>query len=524
MIFNVIFPSAECNILNEETINYLFFDILLKLDFKNYSQSIFHCFEAFFLYLNKKYQTIKPEVLDGYTVQTFELIGLEFLWELFIQSPDSKVTSSCTNLLIRLIRNSQAKSSNNLLGDDSELSPLQIAQNFFIDLAVRTIDQSYKRIEQQQQFGHHEIDIAQEDQNRISRSFDFILKLIEEFEGGSKKSQNNNNPADQLVLTIDNKIQGALPPKRFSVNAYKNMTVGELRKLILSKLNPPIPMDELMMFTKGGILDNDKQTLGEKKFTTNQTIMCSQQKRIDDFFDVTDGQGVSGMIGPQKEVSEREINEKVNDLLGIFAFLQPPLLKYALQKKNYNFEDTVVALLEETNVAIYTQEMEEAEKEERRKKLNAAGKSGKVTSRSLSATLANKSEYFELFLNLLKIPKTDIQSKVWALLSNLPLNATLYEKFNNFIPVILEADFNWKELIDSENSARLLYSLQIMNTFIACGIFDEKEQEAEVNTFCKGESIANISTFSVNLDQRTCAMEAKLRRVPRLCIYILAVH
>lgn len=481
---NCSYLLDECNVLNEETINYLFFDILLKLDFRSYSPSIFHCFEAFFLYLNKKYQTIKPEHLDSYSVQTFELIGLEFLWELFIQSPDSKVITNCSNLLIRLIKNSQVKPSSNLLNDDSELSSLLIAQNFFIDLAARNIRQSYQRVEQQQHFNQQESEVSQEDQNRISRSIDFILKLIEEFEGGinSKKNHNSNNPADQLILTIDNKIGSSLPPKRFTVTAYKTMTVGELRKLIVSKINPPIPADELMMFTKGSILNNDKITLNEKKFTNNQTIICSQQKRIDDYFDISDPLGVTGTFGPQKEITERELNEKVNDLLGILPHLQPPLLKFAFQKKNYNFEDTINALLDQTNVDIYYHEMEEAENEEKKKKAQAVGKSGKalITLRSLSATIANKSEYFELFLQLLKIPKNEIQAKVWALLSNLPLNATLYERFNNIFQEISAVELNWKELIDSENSARLLYSLQIMNTFITCGTFDEKEQEAEV--------------------------------------------
>ena len=385
-----------------------------------------------------------------------------------------------THMLIRLIKNSQVPATTNP-DDDTSVTPLHVAQNHFTNLAMSNILSGYQKVKEGQLLGNPQYEIPLQEQHRITRSIDFILKLIEEFEGGARGKKDQLNPAEQLTIVVDSSMPGALPPKRFNVSATKHMSIGELRKLIASKMNPPVPPEDVMMFSKGAILDKDRASIAERKITNNQTIICSKNQPLDDYYDV----GVQGpTIGPQKEVSEVELNSKIEMLLGIFADqFDISLLKFALQRKNYNTEDTINALLEPSNVELYYEEMEIAEREEKKKKTanNAIeGPSKPAASKSLSGNIADHTEYFELFFELLQIPNNELQAKVWSLLSNLPLNTRLYDRIKGVFEEADGLEVEWEEMIGSENPSRLLYSLQIMNTFITCATLDEKEQAAEV--------------------------------------------
>ena len=377
------------------------------------------------------------------------------------------------------MKNSQVPASNNF-DADSGVTPLQVAQNHFTSLAMSNILSGYQKVKETQLLGNPQFEIPPQELNRISRSIDFIMKLIEEFEGGAR-GKRDQNPAEQVVLVIDNSMPGALPPKKFNLHASKHMSIGELRKLVASKLNPVVTPEEVMMVSKGSFLLNDRATIAEQKIQSNQTIICSKNKPLDDYLDGPVG---APTFGPYKEVSEFELREKLDMMFAIFADqFDENMLKFVLKKKNYSTEDAINALLEPSNIELYYEEMEIAEKEEKKKKTaasNAEGPSKPVAAKSLSATIANQMEYFELFFELLKVPSNELQVKVWGLLSNLPLNTRLYEKIRNVFEEADGYEVDWSEMIGSENPSRLLYSLQIMNTFITCGSLDEKEQAAEV--------------------------------------------
>lgn len=372
----------------------------------------------------------------------------------------------------------------NILEADNDFSPVQLAQNHFIELAMQNILQGYQRMKELQLLSSPDSEISHRDLNRISQSINFILKLIEEFEGGSSSQgkKGHLNAAEQIFLTVDNKLPAALPPKKFPISVSKNLTIGELRSIIAGQLTPPVAPDEIMMVTKGSILDNNSTTINDKKIQSNQTIMCMKNKPADDY--ITEGP-ILAIMGPQKPpVSEAEINQKVEELLNIFPDFDIPLLEFILQKKSYNTEEVAITMLDPSNVDTYRAEMETAQIDQNKKNnSDREGNSragGQGTARSLSATIANQSEYFELFFQLLKLPINELQNKVWNLLSILPLNAKLYERIRGIFENNDSMQINWNELLDSDNSARLLYSLQIMSTFINCTTLDENEQALEV--------------------------------------------
>ena len=483
---------GDYNILNDDAINHIFFDVLLKLDFRSYSSAAFNCYEAFFLFLNKKYQTIKFEHHGQYKVLTFDLIGLEFLWELFLQSTDSKVTSKASGLLIRIIKNSKVVTEN-LLQEvqqipeiQNDLSPLELAQNHFVELTMKNVLQGCQRVKEQQLIEDAYQDVSPQDQNRISRSIDFLVKLIEEFDGlnNSKGKAAQGDVTEQVILTVDNRLPDAIPPKKFSITVSKSMSIGDLRKLVGGKLNPPLASNELMMITKGSILDNDKVTVANKKMQNSQTIMCMKSKPVDTFMDID----ATKAAEPEVEISDVLLSQKIEELQCIFPDLDAPLLKFVLKKKNYNTEDVAGALLDPTNTVTFREEMEQAEILEAQKNANSnngnqsSGQKGEQ--RSLSGMITNRSEYFGLFFQILKLPNAELQNKVWNLLSNLPLNAGLYNHIRSIFEENPTYEIRWEDILDNDNPAKLLYTLQIMETFITCTNLDEKEQGIEVSFLC----------------------------------------
>ena len=90
--------------MKEDVIYFIYFDILLKIDHNYYNLKAFFCFEAFFLYINKEAKLISFSEFDNYKLNNPELIGLEHVWELYLQAVDSNVSSKAGDLLIKIFK------------------------------------------------------------------------------------------------------------------------------------------------------------------------------------------------------------------------------------------------------------------------------------------------------------------------------------------------------------------------------------------------------------------------------------
>ena len=70
---------------------------------------------------------------------------------------------------------------------------------------------------------------------------------------------------DKIVVTIDNKIKGALPPKKQDIMLFTGMTISEVKLLVAQKLNPPKKPEEFDLVSKGIWLTESKKSLKEYK-------------------------------------------------------------------------------------------------------------------------------------------------------------------------------------------------------------------------------------------------------------------
>lgn len=56
-------PTEECvadfeDVFNDDCLELIFFEKLLKLDFRHFTNAIYSCFEAFFIHINEQYGQI----------------------------------------------------------------------------------------------------------------------------------------------------------------------------------------------------------------------------------------------------------------------------------------------------------------------------------------------------------------------------------------------------------------------------------------------------------------------------------
>lgn len=76
---------------SDDCLELLFFDTLLKLDFRFFTEAIYGCFESFFIHVNEQYGQIVTTFGTQLEIFDVKLIGIEALIEIVLQVRDTKV-------------------------------------------------------------------------------------------------------------------------------------------------------------------------------------------------------------------------------------------------------------------------------------------------------------------------------------------------------------------------------------------------------------------------------------------------
>jgi hypothetical protein len=84
----------------------LFFDTLMKLDFRHITETMYECFEKFMIYINEIYGQIVTNSAFDSAFEVFEtkLIGGEALWEIVLSARNEKVYQKAADFLHRLYK------------------------------------------------------------------------------------------------------------------------------------------------------------------------------------------------------------------------------------------------------------------------------------------------------------------------------------------------------------------------------------------------------------------------------------
>ena len=85
----------EKDFFSDDCLELIFFDRMLKLDVRFFTDSIYTCFEHFFVHINEQYGQI-VSMHSQLEVFEYKLIGSEALQEIVLQVRDKKVYERVT--------------------------------------------------------------------------------------------------------------------------------------------------------------------------------------------------------------------------------------------------------------------------------------------------------------------------------------------------------------------------------------------------------------------------------------------
>lgn len=243
-------------LFDEDCFEMIFFEILLRLDFKgsetggnNFTQQMYLCFERFFIFINEQYGQIVTSTHSlsnlsthgigwhstplQFDVFNHQLIGIEALWEIILSVQDESISKRASQFLIKLY----TKMAKQQKADISMIKEL-LYQNCMqhIKAGLKDLNEKNQALIQSQQYGvlpsergvlndgavlQLHPDLANstsidESKNRIAKSIKLMSSFIHEFEGmGSGRGMNTKaSQAEQEVhLQILNQIANCRPSK-----------------------------------------------------------------------------------------------------------------------------------------------------------------------------------------------------------------------------------------------------------------------------------------------------------------------
>lgn len=452
----------------------------MDIDISSYNSQIFTCFEEYFKYYNDKCGFIKITYRD-LKVTSLDLIGWDYLWEIYLCSPDHKVMQKAQKFLLRL--------SNRLENKSNRIN--------FIDTALQYIRNSYTKIKTQDNTNPEN----KSETERTIRSLNFISDFLQEY--GELRVQKGGHKADDAIqVIISNQLPQAEGQKRFNLTLYKTMTANEAKALIASKLTPPVAPKDVTLITKGYFIPDEDIVIEELpvKIKNEQTIMCTKNSNADD----TEMPAIP-LIGPQLpgpiaiantvDENSQDVWQKLENLQMFIPGLDLDFARWMLKRKNYDVDETASSLLD-PDLADYLQNqyLSEAKEEETGANYASPAKPGspgddsKPKEESMSQKISDSTENMELFFNLLGLDITEIESKVWSLLRNLPINRGIYDQIVNVFGSPSEGyyyestDLDWEYILNPQTTPKLLYSLQIVDSLVNFDTQSSLDIDSDVKT------------------------------------------
>jgi ubiquitin C-terminal hydrolase len=402
--------SAWQSVLDSDSVHMLFTDYLVKLDPRYLTKAAFDCFEKFFLCINQQHGLIaRHDFTFDPDVQDINLLGLEALWEILLQAYSPEVSASATSFFKKLyqgLRNCTVE-----------------AQEGLLKSCMNHIRQGADN------FGNAEdIDAG----SRVARALSLLSHFITEFEGKQK--------AELFEVQINNTTSGAQEPKIFKMQLDKQMKLSDAREAIGKRVKPELTKKQMLLIFKGKILQGKFDSMQLENLNVGQgTIII-----------VTDS-GFDEEPFPNEEPEESE--DKVSQLQAIFEDEPRALLKLALSKSGWEVSEAACMM----SIDYQRQEL--------LREIDESSRPAPAQIR-LSTLLSNTHEYFELLFTLLEKGSSSLNLQTWHLLNQIPVNQELYHHLKTLEVAEGAAEPVWEELLDPHCLHKLLYSLQIVNSFV----------------------------------------------------------
>lgn len=427
---------GDYNIIDDEVAHEVYTEMLLKLDARYVTKAAMECLEKYFILINKQHGLLnKYEFDDEIDVKDINLLGLEAIWEIIFQAREAQVADQANLLLKRIYKG--------LRKCDLEV------QEALLRHCMNNITQSA-----------FSDPVELDSVNRITRSLNILTNFIQEFEKPGKEEVQGV----ELDIHVNNTTTSALSPKNFTIKLNSGMKLSEAKQQIASRLNPSRFPSELDLITRGKILDfkADNKLLAELGFEDKQHVYVTDRK--------PDFENTYLPEAAPEPIENAEKTEKISSLKLIFEDVEDRVIAFALEKCSWACDEAAEML------------MDDFSRQNLQKQLHESAKSKqppKVEYTKVSHILSNTYEYFSLLFELLELGNATINERVWKLLNQIPVNQEMYENIRTLRIIEGYNEPQWDSLLDPSCMYKLLYSLQIVNSFISPSDHTASTQELE---------------------------------------------
>ena len=194
----------------EESIHYIYFEILLRLHSGWFTLKVYECLEMFFLRLNQDCRLVSHSSLNSYQLVDTELIGLRKLWYIYLRGEDPKAIKKCREFLCRLISKFEYTE-----------KVAEAIKEKYVDWIGTGIQKSVDTILTTK--GDTKAESTQ-----ISRCLNMLIKLIEDLDG-INISGDKQQVGEEWTINVINNSPDAMPPKKFILKVYASCTLRSLR-------------------------------------------------------------------------------------------------------------------------------------------------------------------------------------------------------------------------------------------------------------------------------------------------------
>ena len=247
-------------ILDDDTIDVIFFEWLLYLDFTSIPMEAYSWFQEYFVYINVQFgQLIRSTYSRSYEIYETKLIGIQALWEIVLQVKDQEIYEKSSNFLMTLYRKLSPELFENLNSIKEE----------FLKICMSNIKDGVSGLK-----GDISYEEKENCKNRVARSLDAICKFIDEFEGLKSKQKKSASSEPKIIVAFKNEMGTSYTPKTGEILVTKLITIKELTKELCEQISPTPKDYEINLIYRGKDLSQSMlMTLADVKFEEKGKIL-----------------------------------------------------------------------------------------------------------------------------------------------------------------------------------------------------------------------------------------------------------
>ncbi len=427
-MFSVIRSENGLTMVAGHVFDSFFFEILLKMDQRDYPEYAFKCLREMIIAMNISYKQMTVTPQGTYEVVDIRLIGMEAVWEVALQAHEETVRKAATEFIHEVYKR---------LSQDLVQKQGPVVREEFILKCMSSVKLGAEGVDRE---------AANPDYTaRIARALELLSGYIDDFETVHMGQKRKYVP-DMDYNVFVNENGGA---KREPMHVTSTMKLRELFESIKQKYKYPEKLDEILFIVRGKVLTPSDMMLYDADITEDVTISVSLAYKDDS----TQSGSYAPAAKQELEFTEESMKAEIADLKSIFSTQTNDVILAALSKAKGNKEQAAGYLMDEFALSDLLEEAHNAENARLVKSVN-------TKTAKLSEMISGNDKYFSVLYQLLDSGIPAITDQAWALISKLPLNPKMQ---NDLLSIkTMDATTPWDKVYSLDSPFKLSYNLQVI--------------------------------------------------------------